>query len=168
MPLLTRHLVVSGCHSTNSAFLLIDRSAKSVESFLPSRSRTWRRSRKHQSLANSSRDSSRFSRRSCRLLLESSSSPCTADSFRTSRRSLLLFIDTHCRLISISLSRLSCLGCTFIVGSHCRLTSSFVSKLAAVAPSSLTQAVLCSSHCLLDTSLLCLLAFTHAALLGCC
>ena len=58
--------MVSGCHSTNSAFLLIDRSAKSVESFLPSRSRTWRRSRKHQSLAhtaNSSRDSSRGSRR---------------------------------------------------------------------------------------------------------
>ena len=143
--------MVSGCHSTNAAFLLIDRSAKSVESFLPSRSKTWRRSRKHQSLAHtatSSRgsrsstptvDSSRLSRRGCRFLPASSSSACTADSFRTSRRSLLLFIDTHCRLISISLSRLSCLGSTVIVGSHCRLTSSFVSKLAVVAPSSLSD-----------------------------
>ena len=38
--------------------LLIDRSAESVESFLPSRSRTWRRSREHQSPAHAA-DSSR-------------------------------------------------------------------------------------------------------------
>ena len=41
--LLTKYLVVSGYHSANSALLLIDRLAASVESFLPSRSRIWRR-----------------------------------------------------------------------------------------------------------------------------
>ena len=43
---------------------------------------------------------------------------------------------------------LSCRGDTFIVDSQCRLISSFVSRLAAVAPSSLPQAVLCGTHCL--------------------
>ena len=46
--------------------LLIDRSAESVESFLPSRSRTWRRSREHGSPAHAadpSRDSSQGSHR---------------------------------------------------------------------------------------------------------
>ena len=46
--------------------LLIDQSAELVRSFLPSRTKTWRRSREHQSsahAADSSRDSSRGSRR---------------------------------------------------------------------------------------------------------
>ena len=94
--------------------LLIDKSAESVESFLPSRSRTWRRSRKHQSpahTANSSRDSSRGSRRRhplwthldfhveagvfCRHLRQFS--PLTHLELRVE----VHVVDTSCRLISI-------------------------------------------------------------------
>ena len=88
---LTRCLVVSGHHSNISAFLLIDRSAESVESSLPVRGGTWCRSHKHQSSTHSA-DSSRD--------LEA------------------LFVDTRCGLTSILTSRLSCLVGIFIASSH--------------------------------------------------
>ena len=72
--------------------LLIDRSAELMESFLSSRSRTWRRSREHQSsahAADSSRDSSRFSRRGC------------------SRLTIILIVGSQCWLISSFPSRLT-------------------------------------------------------------
>ena len=103
--------------------LLIDRSAESVESFLPSRGIIRRR------LASTSRQLT--------LLTH----------LKTHTEALL--VDTHCRLISIFTSRLSCRAGTFVVGSHCRLISSFVSRVAAVAPSSLTQSAVCSIRCLL-------------------
>ena len=97
--------------------LLIDRLAESVESFLPSRSRTWRRSRKHQwpaHTANSPRDSSRGSRRRhalwthldfhveavvfCRHLRRQFS-PLTYLELRVE----VHVVDTSCRLISISI-----------------------------------------------------------------
>ena len=118
--------------------LLIDQTAESVESFLLSRSTTWRRSREHQSPAHAAY-SSRGSHR---------------------RHTMSTHLELHVGL--------SCCGGTFIVDSHCRLISSFVSRFTAVVLSSLTQAVVCSVCCLLDTSPLCLFTFTHAALLGCC
>ena len=101
--------------------LLIDRSAESVESFLPSRGRISRR------LASTSRQLT--------LLTH----------LKTHLEALLVV--THCEPISNFTLRPSCRAGTFVVGSHCRLISSFVSRVAAVAPSSLTQAVLCSIHC---------------------
>ena len=158
LPLLTRHLWVSGCHSTNSAFC-----------WLTSLRNRW-------SL-------------SCRVAAGPGVAPASTRRQLTLPTHLethleALVVDTHCGLISIFTSRLS-FSAGIFVSFHRWLISSFVSRfmsstlpvvisivpIKAYFPSatySLTQAVVCGVCCLLDTSLLRLLTFTHAALLGCC
>ena len=139
--LLTRCLVVSGHHSTNSALC-------------------WSTGRRNQwSLP-------------CLFVagpgLAPASTSSSAHSSDSSRDSSQTFcVDTSCRLVSLFTWRLSCLAGIFIVSLHllthlelpvevCCSSSILTidssrassSRLAAVAPSSLTQAVLCSTHCL--------------------
>ena len=121
--------------------LLIDRSAESMESFLPSRSRIWRR------LASTSRQLTLLTHLETHLEALFVVTHCEPVSYFTlsfvslRRYSLSTHLDLHVEAV---------MPCwhfrrRLALPTHLELR---VEALAAVAPSSLTQAVVCSIRCL--------------------